>query len=145
MLGLATAFFLATAAGWIVAGAFAVFVLGDVDPKFREAPGAAFQVELMVGVIFTILSTVVVGIATAVLRNRLSINRKAVLVGIAWGFAYPLLWRFVVSQALGQFDPESLVVSTAGWVYLVAFPMLMFLALTRLGGQESSPRGQSAL
>ena len=126
MFGLTTAFFLSTAAGWIVAGAVAVFVLGDFDPKFRDAPGAAFQLELVAGAIFTVLSTVVVGIATAVLRNRFLLNRRAILVAIAWGLAYPLLWRFVISQALGAFDPESLVVSAVGWAYLVAFPMLMF-------------------
>jgi hypothetical protein len=145
MFGLTTVFFLATAAGWVIAGALAVFVLGDIDPKFRHAPVAAFQIELIGGTICTLLSTVVVGIAASVLRNWLSINRKAVLVTVAWGFAYPLLGRFVVSQALGRFDAESLAVSAVGWAYLVVFPLLMFFVLTKLNGQEIASRGQSAL
>ena len=145
MFGLSTAYFLGAAAGWVIAGAVAVFVFGDVDPKFRQAPFAAFQVELIVGTVFTLLSTVVVGAATTLLRDRLSTDRRSVLVSVAWGLAYPLLWRFGVSQILGTFDAESLAGSAVGWAYLVIFPLLMFFSLTKLGKRGANPHGEGAI
>ena len=89
--------------------------------------------ELIGSVVFAVIATVVVGIMAATLRNRLAFTRVTFLTVAAWGLLHAIVWRFVAARALNLFDPESLLVPTVGWIYLIAIPTLMFVPLVRIG------------
>jgi hypothetical protein len=83
----------AFAGGLIVSGvataAIAVYWFAAFDPKFRDVPSVAFELELWAVLIFCLLGTTVFGIVGFVLRKRLSFTRSAIIQCGLWGVAYP--------------------------------------------------------
>jgi len=136
MLRLLATFLLATTLGSVGASLFAVLQLGDVDPKFRDSLAQGLPLELIGSAGFTVIATVVAGIMAATLHNRLAFSRVTFLVVAAWGLVHAVVWRLVAGRALNMFDPESLLTLTAGWIYLIAIPALMFVPLVKIGARS---------
>jgi hypothetical protein len=148
MLRLLATFVLATAAGSAGAGAFAVLVLGDFDPKFRDSLTTALQMELIGSGVFTIIAAVVACVIAPFVYYRLAFNRRTFVAAGAWGLAYAGAMRLAVSPALGLLDPEALLAPTIAWVYLVVLPALMFVHLVKIGARwkaQGAERQASAL
>ena len=137
MLRLLATFVLATAAGSVGAGAFAVLILGDVDPKFRDSLTTALQMELIGTAVFTIVAAIVVCVSAAFVYKRLVFNRRAFVAVGAWGLAYAAVMRFAVSPAVGLLDPEALLGPTIAWAYFVAVPVLMFVHLVKISARQN--------
>lgn len=134
MTRLLVTFLVSSALAGVGVGAVAVYVLGDIDPKFRDSLGSAFELELVAAAGFTAVGTVLVAIALLFIHRRIANDRRAVAIAFAWGVTYPLVFRFAVSPLLGMFAPESLMASVMGWVYLIGFPLLISVPLTALSG-----------
>lgn len=136
MLRLLATFFFATAVGSVGASVVAVLVLGDVDPKFRDSLMQGLQLDLIGSAGFTVITTVAAGITAVILHNRLAYNRSAFITVAVWGLAQALVWRLVAAPAASIFDPESLLIPAAAWIYLIAVPALMFVPLVKIGARS---------
>jgi len=137
VLRLLATFVLATAAGSVAAGAFAVFVLGDVDPKFRDSLTTALHMELIGTAVFTIIAAIVVCVSAAFVYKRLVFNRRTFVEVGAWGLAYAVAMRLAVSPAVGLLDPEALLGPTIAWAYFVVVPALMFVHLVKISARRN--------
>jgi hypothetical protein len=122
-------FFLSCALTAVGAAAIAVYVIGAVDPKFRDSLSSAFHLELITAAGLTLIGTILIAIACTFLHRQVVANRKALWISFAWGVAYPVLLHVALAPAIATLDPESLVVSAIGWAYLIAFPLLISIPL----------------
>ena len=138
MLRLLATFILATAAGSVGAGAFAVLVLGDIDPKFRDSLTTALQMELIGSAVFTIIAAVVASVIGALVYYRLAFNRRTFVAVGAWGLAYAVAMRLAVSPAVGLLNPEAVLGPTIAWAYIVVLPALMFVHLVKIGARSKA-------
>ena len=145
MAKLLITFFVSSALAGICIGAVAVYVLGDIDPKFRDSLGSAFELELIAAAGSTVVGTVLAAIALAFIHARIATDRRAVAIALAWGVAYPLLLRFAIPPLIGVFDPESLTAGVLGWAYLIGFPLLIFIPLAALAGVRNANGQAGAL
>ena len=138
---LTTSFFVAAAGAFAVVGLVDVWIYG---PKARVSPQVALLVGIGVGIIFTVIGTLVVGIMAALLRKQLVIEFEALLVAIGWGIAYAILWGWLSHVADG-WDPDSIAAAVVAWVYLLGFPLLLYWPLWRLRIPPKSNEDTSAL
>jgi hypothetical protein len=116
------AFAAGAAVSGVTASAIAVYWFRDVDPKYRDTPSLAFELDLWGVLAITLIGAVVVAIAIYLLRKRLSLNAKTVLRCALFGIAYPLLWHLLAKALEAMVGIESLVLPVVGWLYFVLFP-----------------------
>lgn len=128
---LTAAFVVATGIASIGDAVLAVWT-GSSDPKFRDAPQIALQLELIAAVVVTAIASTLVATTAVILRRRLVFDRTAIAIAALWGAAYPFLLRFAVGPALDVLDPEKPAAPLLGVTYLIAFPLLLFLPLWKL-------------
>ena len=145
MAKLLATFFLSCGLAGICAGAVAVYVLGDFDPKFRDSISSAFEIELIGVAVATVIGTVLAALALAFVHARIKTEGRAIAIAFAWGVAYPLFARFAISPLVGMFDPESVSAGAIAWVFIIGFPLLIFAPLTALAGVRNSSGQASAL
>jgi hypothetical protein len=110
--------------------------MGDVDSKFRDSLMQGLQLDLIGSAGFTVITTVVAGVMVVILHNRLAFNRSTFVIVAVWGLVQAMVWRLVAAPAASIFDPESLLVPTAAWLYLIAVPALMFVPLLKVGARS---------
>ena|SRR5690242_12069167 len=126
--------------GAVVSGmaqaAIAVFWLGIFDPKFRDAPSVAFEVELWGLLALCLVAIAVTGFVGFLLRKRLRASPRALAWCALWGITYPLLLRPIVTFLEQFVDVENLLVPVVGWIYLVAFPASAMLALRAVRSRD---------
>jgi len=138
---LTTGFFVAAA------GAFAAVVIVDVwmaGPKARVSPQMTVFGGLVVGAIFTLMGTLVVGITAALLRRRLFVERQALVVAVGWGIAYPILWHWL-AYIVEPWGGDSVAAAVVAWVYLLGFPLLLYWPIWHLCASRKADEHKSAL
>jgi len=139
---LTTTFFWAAVGAFVAVGVIDVWMFGyaaDVSPAI------ALFTELVMGVLFAFMGTVIVGITAALLRRRLFLEGRALPLAVGWGVAYAVLWRFLARLTAG-WGADSVAAATVAWVYLLGFPLLLYWAIWRWSAshkpyQAHNPRG----
>jgi hypothetical protein len=124
-----TAFAAGAAVAGVTTSAISAYWFRDVDSKFRDAPSVAFQIDLWGVLAITLIGSIVVAMATYLLRKRLSLSAKIVLRCALFGIAYPLLWQLLAKALEAMVGEESFALQAAGWVYFISFPALCVFSI----------------
>ena len=120
----------------VAAAAIAVYWLKTFDPKFRDAPSIAFEVEMWDLLLICIVATVVIGIVGFLLKNRLTASPSSLALCALWGVAYPLLLRLMLHALENAVGVEGIAVPVIGWAYLVGFPALAIVTILAAKSRE---------
>lgn len=124
---LTTAFMLGAVISGVVEAAVEVFVFGQFDRKFRDAPRVAFEVAIYGTAAISVIGGVVVGIVTVLLRRRLTVSDQLVGPFFLFGVAYPFMVMAIVQLAGG-------IGVVLGWIFMIAAPALfVYAAIIRKG------------
>ena len=131
--GIIVVFVIGTVMSGVTTAAIAVYWFGDFDPKYRDVPTMAFELELWGVLVFALIAALMVGLAAFILRNRLSHGKRALIYCWLLGGAYPIILRLVETNLKATLGIESLALPVIGWLYLILFPVLcvFFLAPPR--------------
>ena len=117
----------------LITSVVSVYVLGAFDPKFRNAPVLALQLELLGAVLFAVVG---VGVFVAALTLGFAADVPAVstrLLGVlfAAGVPYFALLNAMTRLAANWLDEESMVLPILGRGIAVGYPILVVLAIRR--------------
>ena len=137
ILWLMCSFLVGAAVSGVASAAIDVYWLGAFDPKFQDAPSAAFEVEMWGLLVLCLVATAVTGVVGLFLRKHLRASPRALALCALWGVAYPLLPRLIVAPLEHIVDVESLLIPVVGWLFLVAFPAVAMFALRSVKSSEA--------
>lgn len=133
-------FLASTVVSGVVTAAIVVYWLRSGDAKFRDAPSAAFELEVWSLLVICLIAIVVMTVVGLFLNHRLSASPRTMALAALWGIAYPVLHRPIFAPLAQVLDTESLLFPILACLYLVAFPALAIFTL-----REVRPRAEHAL